>query len=141
MEWSDGKITFKGEAEELLGLLRDSSVDAANILPTKQFHVSQKTFILSSIVFLLLACIGWCLNSYLVNYRGIEFILLLSSGGVVCACCHGCYRNRFVDLLCGIVSVLVLCVSMHLNTPEEATAYLREKVDKTVEREANIPPK
>lgn len=107
MEWSDGKITFKGESEELLGLLRESNVDAATLLPTKPFHVSQKAFAVSAIVFLLLACIGWCFNSSLINYRGVEFIILLASGGVVCACCHGCYRNTFVNIVCGVISLLV----------------------------------
>lgn len=28
-----------------------------------------------------------------------------------------------------------LCISMHLNTPEEAAEYIKGKVDKTVEKE------
>lgn len=135
MEWSDGKITFKGESDELLGLIRESKVDAATLLPTKPFYVSNAVFAIAAVIFLLLACLCWCFDSYLINYRGVEFIILLAVGGGVCACCHGCFRNTFVNIVCGVVSVLILCVSMHLNTPEEATEYIKGKVDNTVDKE------
>ena len=53
MEWSNGKITIKGDASEMLYLFKGTNADTETLLPMKDSRIKMKWFVIWSIFFLV----------------------------------------------------------------------------------------
>lgn len=134
MELSNKKINFKGDPSELHAFIMDNEIDPKEIFDVNEFKVSEKKFLTSVLIYSIASCLIWYFNDDLINYQGIEFIVLLVLGGSVVICCYRCYRNTLVTLISGSLSIIALLVSMHWITPEEASREVKEKVNIVVDK-------
>ena len=101
MEWSNGKITIKGDASEMLYLFKGTNADTETLLPIKDSRIKMKWFVIWSIFFLVLSCITWSIYDSSNLISGIMSIILLAMIAVTAISCHLSLKNKVVTLITG----------------------------------------
>ena len=135
MEWSNGKITIKGDASEMLYLFKGTNADTETLLPMKDSRIKMKWFVIWSIFFLVLSCITWSIYDSSNLISGIMSIILLAMIAVTAISCHLSLKNKVVTLITGFACSVIFMVSIHVFTPEDAGKEVKGKIDKVISSE------
>lgn len=135
MEWSNGKITIKGDASEMLDLFKGTNADTETLLPMKDSRIKMKWFVFWSIFFLVLSCITWSIYDSSNLISGIMSIILLAMIAVTAISCHLSLKNKVATLITGFACLVIFMVAIHVFTPEDAGRELKGKMDKVISSE------
>lgn len=135
MEWTNGKITIKGDASEMLDLFKGTNADTEALFPTKDSRINMKWFLFLSVSFLILSCITWSIYDYSSLLCGIMSIILLAMIAVTSISCHLSLKNKVATVITGFVCLVIYMVAIHVFTPEDAGKELKGKIDKVISSE------
>lgn len=135
MEWSNGNITIKGDASEMLDLFKGVNADAEALFPKQESRIKTKWFLCLSVFFLLLSCITWSFYDNGNILSGILSIVLIEMIAVTAISCHLALKNKVATFITGFVSIVIYLVAIHIFTPEDAGKELKDKVDNVINRE------
>lgn len=132
MEWSDGKFSIKGDSSEMVNFFKETNADVDALLPKQELSIKKKWLIISSFLFIALACATWCLYDNNSVLSGILSIILFAMIAVTAIICHLSLKNKTATIIACFFALVIYMVAIHVFTPEEAGKELKGKVDNVI---------
>lgn len=131
MEWSNGKFSIKGDAEELSKFFNDKQIEPHELLSQGITKYSMKSFVCAAILYIIVVSIVLYLNlnGIWMNCQEYKVIIMLVSFAVLLLACNGHYKEKVPLGIVTIIGLVIMLVSMLVYTPEEALKEVKDKAE------------